>query len=130
MRGDKTALLEALVVAEHFGRLAAGGSARSSKEGKVMRHSVNVELGGTTKREKVIGIKSVKIRERIMRFLFGTLDRYAVIVPGSSVETLTITEKQPISDEDMTALLDAVQRHPAGSRLAQNMEDADAGVVA
>lgn len=128
MRGDKTTRLEALVVAEHFGRLTAWGSARSSKEGKVMHHSVNVELGGTTKREKVIGIKSVKIRERIMRFLFGKLDRYAVIVPGGSVETLTITEKQPISDEDMTALLDAVQRHPAGNQL--DKADADSGVVA
>lgn len=95
-----------------------------------MRHSVNVELGGTTKREKVIGIKSVKIREHIMRFFFGKLDRYAVIVPGGSVETLTITEKQPISDGDMTALLDAVQRHPVGSRLTQETEDTDAGMVA
>ena len=95
-----------------------------------MRHSVNVELGGTTKREKVIGIKSVKIRERIMRFFFGRLDRYAVIVPGGSVDTLTITEKQSISDEDMTALLDAVQRHPAGRQLNQGTETAGCEVVA
>lgn len=34
MRGDKTTGLEALQVAEHFGRLTAWGSVRSSKERK------------------------------------------------------------------------------------------------
>lgn len=80
-----------------------------------MRHSVNVERGGTTKREKVISIKSVTIRERIARFFFADLERYAVIVPGRSVETLTIAEYKRIHD-DLTALMDAVQRHPADSQ--------------
>ena len=39
-----------------------------------------------------VSVRSVSVRERLMRFLLGDKVKLTVIVPGSSVEELSIRE--------------------------------------
>ncbi|MDP9801511.1 hypothetical protein J2S49_001587 [Arcanobacterium wilhelmae] len=68
-----------------------------------MRHKLQVRITPDT--DSVVKVRQLRLRERLARRIFGTSDRFAVLVPGGSVDEVTIIEQ---SDELM-ALADAVQ---------------------
>ncbi|WP_460997809.1 hypothetical protein [Trueperella pyogenes] len=68
-----------------------------------MRHKLEVRINPDT--DSVVKVRQLRLRERLARRIFGTSDRYAVLVPGGSVDEVTIIE-QP---DELMALADVVQ---------------------
>lgn len=68
-----------------------------------MRHKIKVRINPDS--DSVVKVRQVRLRERLARRIFGTSDRYAVLVPGGSVNEVTIIEQ----DDELMALADAVQ---------------------
>ena len=57
-----------------------------------MRHTLQISVSKKPVNGGAVSVRRVSIRERLMRFLFGDTDRLTVIVPGNSVEELSIRE--------------------------------------
>lgn len=57
-----------------------------------MRHTLQISVSKKPVNGGAVSVRHVSIRERLMRFLFGDTVRLTVIVPGNSVEELSIRE--------------------------------------
>ena len=57
-----------------------------------MRHTLRISVSKKPVNGGAVSVRRVSIRERLMRFLFGDTVRLTVIVPGNSVEELSIKE--------------------------------------
>jgi len=57
-----------------------------------MRHTLQISVSKKPVNGGAVSVRRVSIRERLMRFLFGDTVRLTVIVPGNSVEELSIKE--------------------------------------
>ena len=57
-----------------------------------MRHTLQISVSKKPVNDGAVSVRRVSIRERLMRFLFGDTVRLTVIVPGNSVEELSIRE--------------------------------------
>ncbi len=68
-----------------------------------MRHQLNLDLAA---REKVVGLSRVTLRERLARLILGETKDFTLIVPGDSVDQVTITQHG--DDDDLMALARAV----------------------
>lgn len=69
-----------------------------------MRHHLNLDLAA---REKVVGLRRVTLRERLARLILGEPKKFTVIVPGESVDQVTITQCSD-EEDDLMALANAV----------------------
>ena len=115
MSGYKSPPLKACPVAREKQPTPAPALARL--EGSpTMRHNVNLTLGNQNKREQLINLRTISLRERLTRFLLGDKHKYTIVVPGDSIDQVTIIQKQ---DDDLMALADAVAAHPAGHKKTQ-----------
>lgn len=67
-----------------------------------------------------VNLAKMRLRERLMRFLFGPMRELTLIVPGHQVSGVTITRGQvdssDLNDEELDALAASMARHPAGKR--------------
>lgn len=79
-----------------------------------MSHHLHCDLAGSAQRERVVGLRKVTMRERIAKRIFGDSEKFAVIVPGDSIDQITITHKNP--DDDLMALAEAVGVTHGGDR--------------
>ncbi|HAT1145921.1 TPA: hypothetical protein JAJ60_002411 [Corynebacterium striatum] len=68
-----------------------------------MRHQLNLDLAT---REKVVGLRRVTLRERLARLILGEPKEFTLVVPGDSVDQVTITQHG--DDDDLMALARAV----------------------
>ena len=57
-----------------------------------MKHTLQISVSKKPVNGGAVRVRRVSIRERLMRFLFGDTVRLTVIVPGNSVEELSIRE--------------------------------------
>ena len=57
-----------------------------------MKHTLQISVSKKPVNGGAVSVRRVSIRERLMRFLFGDTVRLTVIVPGNSVEELSIRE--------------------------------------
>lgn len=57
-----------------------------------MKHTLQISVSKKPVNSGAVSVRRVSIRERFMRFLFGDTVRLTVIVPGNSVEELSIRE--------------------------------------
>ena len=57
-----------------------------------MKQTVQISVSKKPVNGGAVSVRRVSIRERLMRFLFGDTVRLTVIVPGNSVEELSIKE--------------------------------------
>ena len=57
-----------------------------------MKHRLKISVSKKPRENGVVAFKNVKIRERILRFLFGVPHKLTILVPGDSVEELSIQE--------------------------------------
>lgn len=80
-----------------------------------MRHQLHLDLTDPPVRESLVGLRRVTLRERLARLVLGDPARFTMIVPGHSVERVTITERSD-SDDDLLALADAVGVTGRGER--------------
>lgn len=93
--------------------------------------TVTVSLSRDPNSGKAINIGRVGLRERLLTWLFGPMRDVTVLVPGREVRDVTLRKVDEASwrgaecsDEELMALADAVQRHPAGSKLNRAGGDA------
>ena len=59
-----------------------------------MKHRLTVKVSRDPPTMTLVHCRQVMVRERLLRWLFGEKRRVTVIVPGDSVDTVTI-EEQP-----------------------------------
>ncbi len=57
-----------------------------------MKQTLQISVSKKPVNGGAVSVRRVSIRERLMRFLFGDTVRLTVIVPGNSVEELSIKE--------------------------------------
>ncbi len=64
-----------------------------------MKHTLRIKVSKQKVNDGVVTWHSVKIREKILRFLLGSPIKLTVIVPGDSVDQLSIEEVPESNDE-------------------------------
>lgn len=57
-----------------------------------MKQRVSISVSAAKGRGHLAAVRSVSVRERILRFLLGGKEKVTIIVPGDSVEELAIRE--------------------------------------
>ena len=57
-----------------------------------MKHTLQISVSKKPVNGGTVSVRHVSVRERFMRFLFEDKVRLTVIVPGSTVEELSIRE--------------------------------------
>lgn len=57
-----------------------------------MKHRLKISVSKKPVNKGVVAWRKVSVRERFLRFLLGDKTKLTVIVPGDSVEELTIQE--------------------------------------
>lgn len=57
-----------------------------------MKHTLQINVSKKPVNGGAVSVRNVSVRERLMRFLFGEKVRLTVIVPGNTVEELSIRE--------------------------------------
>lgn len=77
-----------------------------------MRHQLTLDLNPEPQREEVARVKRITVRERLARLILGRPKTFTLVVPGDSVDQVTITHKH--DDDDLMALADAVGVAKAG----------------
>lgn len=71
-----------------------------------MRHHLNLDLADHQPCEKVVRVRRVTLRERLARLVLGEPKKFTLVVPGDSVDQVTITQHG--DDDDLMALARAV----------------------
>lgn len=67
-----------------------------------MKHNLKISVSKEPKADGIVSCKTVSIRERILRKLFGQSQKVTILVPGDSVEGITICEQQEGGEKDAT----------------------------
>lgn len=57
-----------------------------------MKHTLQISVSKETSEGGIVSCRHVTVREKLLRFLLGNKQRVTVIVPGDSVESLSINE--------------------------------------
>lgn len=71
-----------------------------------MRHHLNLDLADHQPREKVVDLRRVTLRGRLTRLVLGEPKEFTLVVPGDSVDQVTITQHG--DDDDLMAPVRAV----------------------
>ena len=65
-----------------------------------MKHKLKISVSKAPQTAGVVTCRSVGIRERILRFLFGNKQRVTILIPGDSVEEVAICEEMKGGEKD------------------------------
>lgn len=57
-----------------------------------MKHNLKISIAQGPESGGIVRCKTVSLRERVLRRLFGDMRRVTIIVPGDSVEELSVRE--------------------------------------
>lgn len=57
-----------------------------------MKHNLKISVSKKPMSGGVVACRSISIRDKLLTFLFGQKNRVMILVPGDSVETVSITE--------------------------------------
>lgn len=57
-----------------------------------MRHNLNISVSKKPKPGGIVACKSIFLREKLLTRLFGATQQVVVLIPGNSVDTVSITE--------------------------------------
>lgn len=63
-----------------------------------MRHSLQIKYTKRPVNGGIVVCRKVSVREKLLRFLLGDKTRLTVIVPGDSVDAVSIKEQQSKSE--------------------------------
>lgn len=55
-----------------------------------MEHNLTIRVSKKPKAGGIVSIRNFTVRERILRFLFGSKQRLTIIVPGDTVNEMAI----------------------------------------
>ena len=59
-----------------------------------MKHALNITVSKERKTSGIMACRQLTVRERLLRFLLGNPVKLTVIVPGDSVDEVSIFEKK------------------------------------
>ena len=62
------------------------------ERGKKMKHSLKISVSKKSQMDGIVSFRNITVREKLLRFLLGSKQRVMVLVPGDSVEELSICE--------------------------------------
>ena len=57
-----------------------------------MKHNLKISVSKQPKADGVIACRTIGVRERLLRFLFGEKHKITILVPGDTVEEVAIYE--------------------------------------
>lgn len=57
-----------------------------------MKHNLNISVSKKPPDGGIVQCRSVSLREKLLTRLFGRKEKVMILVPGTSVETVSITE--------------------------------------
>ena len=57
-----------------------------------MKHNLQIRVSKTPKNGGIVSCRSISVRERLLRFLLGSPTKLTIVVPGDSVQSLSINE--------------------------------------
>lgn len=57
-----------------------------------MKHNLSISVSKKPRNEGIVSCRSVSIREKLLRIFLGTPCKVTILVPGDSVDTVSITE--------------------------------------
>lgn len=57
-----------------------------------MKHNLKISIARGPDSGGIVRCRTVSLRERVLRRLFGDMRRVTIIVPGDSVEALSVQE--------------------------------------
>ena len=56
-----------------------------------MKHNLRISVSDKPQRNGMVSCKSISLRERFLRMLFGKRQKIVILVPGDAIEELAIT---------------------------------------
>ena len=56
-----------------------------------MKHKLKISVSEEKAKNVMVSLKSVSLRERFMKFLFGKKQKVTILVPGDTIQELAIT---------------------------------------
>lgn len=56
-----------------------------------MKHNLHISVSDKPQRNGMVSCKSISMRERFLRMLFGQKQKIVILVPGDAIEELAIT---------------------------------------
>lgn len=59
-----------------------------------MKHNLKISVVNDPRSGGIVQCRNVTMREKLLTFLFGRKERLMILVPGNSVDTVSITEIQ------------------------------------
>lgn len=57
-----------------------------------MRHNLQISVSKQENNRGIVSCRSISVRERLLRFLLGNPTKLTIVVPGDSVQALSINE--------------------------------------
>ena len=66
-----------------------------------MKHSLNITVSKERKDGGVLAVRQLTVRERLLRFLLGFPVRMTILVPGDSVDEVTICEQKEVNAHEV-----------------------------
>lgn len=57
-----------------------------------MKHNLKISVSNQPKAAGIIACRTIGVRERLLRFLFGEKHKITILVPGDTVEEIAICE--------------------------------------
>ncbi len=64
-----------------------------------MKHKLKISVSKEPQTGGIVTCRNVSIRERLLNLLFGSKQRVTVLIPGDSVDEVTICEDEKGGDE-------------------------------
>lgn len=65
-----------------------------------MKHNLKICLAREPVSSGIVCCKTISLRERMLRRLFGDMRRVTIIVPGDSVQALSVQEVPEVGSHD------------------------------
>lgn len=65
-----------------------------------MKHNLKISIARGPDSGGIVRCRTVFLRERVLRRLFGDMRRVTIIVPGDSVEALSVQEVPEVSGHE------------------------------
>lgn len=57
-----------------------------------MKHHLKISVSKKPKSGGIVACRNVNVRERVLRFLLGDTQKLTILIPGDSIESLSIKE--------------------------------------
>ena len=59
-----------------------------------MKHNLRISVSKEPQRDRIVQCRNIPIREKLLTRLLGHKQKVMILIPGSSVSTVSITEVQ------------------------------------